>query len=302
MGNVVAVKLPRLITERIERSEAVDSVGRPVNGLARKVMRGGAFKDALSGTWLGHPLHPLLIAVPIGSWVSASVLDVTPGDNAVAARRLVGLGVLTALPTAMAGLSDWSDTDGAEQRVGALHAGLNLTAVALYGASWVRRRRGPGSGTALALAGAAVVAAAGYLGGHLSYALGVGVDTNAFQTGPTDWQAVVAEATVKDGRPHAVSAAGISLLVIEHAGQIHVLDNRCNHRGAPLADGEVDEIGQGCIVCPWHGSVFDLDTGAVRRGPATQPQPIYETRVVAGQLEVRRNEPRSLRTNSAGAE
>lgn len=300
VGNVVGVKLPRLITERIERSEAVDKVGGPVNGLARKVIRGGAFKDALSGTWLGHPLHPLLIAVPIGSWVSASVLDVTAGDNAVAARRLVGLGVLTALPTAMAGLSDWSDTDGAEQRVGALHAGLNLTAVALYGCSWVRRRRGPGSGTALALAGSAAVAAAGYLGGHLSYALGVGVDTNAFQTGPTDWQAVVAEASVKDGRPHAVSAAGISLLVIEHAGQIHVLDNRCNHRGAPLSDGEVDDVDQGCIVCPWHGSVFDLDTGAVRRGPATQPQPVYETRVIAGQLEVRRNEPRSLRTNSAG--
>jgi nitrite reductase/ring-hydroxylating ferredoxin subunit/uncharacterized membrane protein len=298
LGNVSAVKLSRLITERIERSAAVDKLGGPVNRVARKVIRGGAFKDALSGTWLGHPLHPLLIAVPIGSWVSASVLDVTPGDNAVAARRLVGLGVLTALPTAVAGLSDWSDTDGAEQRVGALHAGLNLTAVALYGGSWARRRRGPGSGSALALAGAAVVAAAGYLGGHLSYALGVGVDTNAFQTGPTDWQALVSEATVNDGRPHAVSAAGISLLVLEHADQVHVLDNRCNHRGAPLSDGKAE---QGCIVCPWHGSVFDLDTGAVRRGPATQPQSVYETRVVAGQVEVRRNEPRSLRTNSAGA-
>lgn len=294
------MKLPRLITERIERSEAVDNIGSPVNGLARKVIRSGPFKDALSGTWLGHPLHPLLIAVPIGSWVSASVLDVSPGDNTLASRRLVGLGVLTALPTAMSGLADWSDTDGAEQRVGALHAGLNLTAVALYGASWVRRRSGPGRGAALALAGSAAVAAAGYLGGHLTYALGVGVDTNAFQTGPTDWQAVVAEATVKDGRPHAVSAAGISLLVIERAGRIHVLDNRCTHRGAPLSDGEVDEIDPGCIVCPWHGSVFDLDTGAVRRGPATQPQAIYETRVAAGQIEVRRNEPRALRSNSAG--
>lgn len=292
------MNLPRRITDRIERAEAVDNVGGPLNDLARRVIQGGSFKDALSGTWLGHTLHPMLVAVPIGSWVSASVLDVTPGDHAIAARRLVGLGVLTALPTAMTGLSDWSDTTGSEQRVGAVHAGLNLTAVALYGGSWVRRGRKRGSGAALALAGSAVLAAAGYLGGHLSYALGVGVDTNAFQTGPTDWEAVAAEATVKDGQPHAVSAAGISLLVVEHEGQIRVLGNRCSHRGAPLSDGEVDE---GCIVCPWHGSAFDLVTGAIRQGPATQPQPVYETRVVAGQLEVRRNEPRTLRANSVGS-
>jgi len=274
-------------------------LGAPVNRLVGKVIRGGSFKDALSGTWLGHPLHPLLVAVPIGSWVCASVLDASPGDNAVAARRLVGLGVLAAVPSAMAGLSDWSDTTGAEQRVGAVHGGLNVVAVALYAGSWARRRKAGGAGTALALAGGAVMAAAGYLGGHLAYALGVGVDTNAFQTGPTQWQAVAPEADVEDGRPHAVSAAGVGLLVIKQGGRIHVLDNRCGHRGAPLSDGRID---QGCITCPWHASVFDLETGAVRRGPATQPQPVYETRVVGGQIEVRRNEPRSLRTNSAGSD
>lgn len=277
----------------------MDKAGGPVNRLAGKVIRGGAFKDALSGTWLGHPLHPLLVAVPIGSWVGASVLDATPGDNAVAARRLVGVGVLTALPTAMAGLSDWSDTTGAEQRVGAVHGGLNVVALALYGGSWVRRRRAAGTGAALALAGGAVMAAAGYLGGHLSYALGVGVDTNAFQTGPMEWQAVAPEAVVEDGRPHAVSAAGVNLLVLKQGGRIHVLANRCSHRGAPLSDGLVDE---GCITCPWHASVFDLETGEVRRGPATQPQPVYEARVVGAQIEVRRSEPRSLRANAVGSE
>lgn len=209
--------------------------------------------------------------------VGASVLDATPGDNAVAARRLVGLGVLAAVPTTATGLSDWSDTAGAEQRVGALHAGLNLTALGLYSGSWLARRRSTGGGTALAVVGGVVLAGAGYLGGHLAYALGVGIDTNAFQTGPGQWQAVAAEADVDDERPHAVSAGGVSLLVLKQNGRIHVLANRCTHRGAPLSDGRVD---QGCITCPWHGSVFDLGTGAVRRGPATQPQPVYETRVV----------------------
>lgn len=290
------------ITEGIERSERVEAVGAPFHELAINFIRNGAFKDALSGTWLGHPLHPLLVALPTGSWVGASVLDVLPGDNAAAARRLIGLGLLTALPTALAGSSDWSDTSGPEQRVGTLHAGLNMTAMGLYAGSWIRRRRRGGSasegaGALLALAGAAVLGAAGYLGGHLAYSLGVGTDTNAFQTGPQDWQAVGEEEMVKDGRPHAVSAAGVNLLLVEHGGSLHVLANRCSHRGGPLSDGEVDG---GCITCPWHGSRFDLDSGKVRRGPATQPQPLYETRVVDGRIEVRRLESRSLRTNPDG--
>lgn len=287
----------RRVTDRIERWCGLDRVGAPANRLARKIVRNGAVKDVLSGTWLVHPAHPLLVALPIGSWVGVTVLDATPGDHAVAARRLVGLGLLAAVPAAATGLSDWSDTAGAEQRVGALHAGLNLSAMALYAGSWWARRNsaGAGAGVALAVAGGIVLSCAGYLGGHLAYALGVGVDTNAFQTGPGQWHDVADETQLDDGQPHAVSAAGVSLLVLKQAGQIHVLANRCTHRGAPLSDGRLDV---GTITCPWHDSVFDLESGTVRRGPATQPQPVYETRVVDGSIQVRRYEPRALRTNS----
>ncbi len=283
------------VTDGIERWGGLDKVAGPVNRLAVKAIRNGGVKDRLSGTELGHPLHPLLVAVPIGSWVGASVLDATPGNNAAAARRLIGLGVLAALPAAATGLSDWSDTDGAEQRVGALHAGLNVVALALYTGSWWSRRRPTRTGAVLAAAGGVVLGAAGYLGGHLAYALGVGVDTNAFQTGPSEWQAVATESEVADGKLHAVTAAGVSLLVVQQEGRIHVLANRCTHRGAPLSQGQV---GIGCVTCPWHGSVFYLDTGAVRRGPATRPQPVYETQIVEGSIQVRRLEPRALRTNA----
>ncbi|PZS39878.1 MAG: (2Fe-2S)-binding protein [Pseudonocardiales bacterium] len=293
------VKPLRRVTDGIERWRGLDRMGTPANRLAHKVIRNGAVKDGLSGTWLGHPVHPLLVAVPIGSWVAAGVLDALPGDNAAAARRLVGLGVLASVPAAATGLSDWSDTAGAEQRVGVLHAGLNLTAIALYTGSWLCRRKSAGAGVVLALAGGVVVACAGHLGGHLAYALGVGIDTNAFQTGPGQWQAVASETEVEEGSPRAVPAAGVSLLILKQAGKIYVLANRCTHRGAPLSDGRV---GPGCITCPWHGSVFDLESGAVRRGPATQPQPVYETRVVEGRIQVRRYEPRALRTNSVGSE
>ena len=285
------------ITAAIERSKSVEDVGAPIHTMAIKLIRNGALKDALSGTWLGHPLHPLLVAIPIGSWVGASVLDITPGDNSAATRRLVGLGILSAMPAVLAGVSDWSDTSGAEQRVGAVHLGLNLAALTLYAGSWIQRRKSDGAGMLLALAGGALMGAAGYLGGHLAYGLGVGTDTNSFQTGPQEWQPLCDETLVKDGVPHAVSAAGVSLLVLEQEGRIHVLANRCTHRGAPLSEGELDRT---CITCPWHGSVFYLESGEIRRGPATQPQPVYEVRVVDGSIEVRRVEPRSLRTNSVG--
>ena len=63
---------------------------------------------------IGHPLHPLLVTVPIGAWSSSVVFDLTGDKDAAAA--LVGLGVLTALPTAVAGLNDWRHTSGAGNR------------------------------------------------------------------------------------------------------------------------------------------------------------------------------------------
>ena len=133
------------------------------------------------------------------------------------------------------------------------------------------------------------------MGGHLSYALGVGVDTTAFQHSPEAWTAVAADADVVPDRLLAASADGVPVLLTRAPdGTALVLADRCTHRGAPLHEGE---LRGGCIVCPWHGSEFALD-GSVVRGPATRPQAAYETQVVDGRVFVRRaDEPRSLRTN-----
>ncbi len=220
--------------------------------------------------------------------------------EARAGRVLTGLGVLTALPVAATGASDWADTTGAEQRVGVVHLGLNLTATALYACSWWARKGGNHRlGASLGVGGAVLATSAAWLGGHLAYALGVGVDTNAFHGGPTEWTAVTDR---QAGAPpiSAASAAGVSLVIVTLgdekvgalAGLPRVLANRCSHRGGPLSDGEVDA---GCVRCPWHGSEFDVATGQVRRGPASAPQAVYEARIHDGVLEVRRDEPRSLR-------
>ena len=285
---------PYRLVERLERNAALDGVAGAVQRNVQANLRPGELKDALSGTWLGHPLHPLLILLPLGCWTSASFLDLAGGRGSQeAADRLVAAGVVTALPTAAAGASDWSDTAGGERRVGIVHAFANSAGVACFTASWVARKRGRrATGVALGMVGHAFVGLGGYLGGHLTYATGVGVDTTAFQSGPEDWTPVSNADEVPEGRAVGAEVEGVRLLLVREGGEVRALAARCTHRGGPLDEGDVAD---GCVTCPWHGSRFELATGDVVQGPATSPQPAYETRVVGGRVEVRRSEPRDGR-------
>jgi nitrite reductase/ring-hydroxylating ferredoxin subunit/uncharacterized membrane protein len=286
------------LAERLERAAALDRAGAALVDFLGRFLPRGKVRDLASGVPLGHPAHPLLVAVPIGSWTAASVLDLTGADRA-AARRLVGLGVLSALPAAVTGANDWLSTSGAERRVGLVHAALNDVALLAYGASWLARRRNRHArGAVLALMGAGVTAVAGWLGGHLAYALGVGVDTTAFQSLPAEWTDACAEVEVPGTGGLRVDVGGVPVLLARDAGSIVALADRCTHRGGPLHDGE---FADGCVTCPWHGSSFALADGSVRSGPATRPQPTLAVRVESGRVQVRRaDEQRTLRTNPVG--
>lgn len=290
--------------EWLESARALDKPADTLADALRRLLPKGKVRDLLAGTPLGHPLHPLLITLPIGAWTSASVLDLAGGRGGrVPARRLVATGLLGAVPTAAAGAVDWIDTSGAERRVGLAHLLSNSAALALYGASWAARRKGrQARGVALGLAGGAAMAVGSYLGGHLAYACGVGVDTTAFEAGPREWTLVGDLAGLRDGKPRRIDVDGVPLLVVadseDPAHLPRVLADRCTHRGGPLHEGEIVD---GCVPCPWHGSQFRLADGKVRRGPATRPQPVYETRVLDGVLEIRRAEARALRANPVAA-
>lgn len=291
--------LPAVLVQRLESQTALDKPAEVLGGIIAKAVPDGPVKDLLSGTWLGHPIHPLLVSVPIGCWTSASLLDLLAGKSAAPyAKRLVGAGLLSALPTATTGASDWADTMGAERRVGFAHAMMNWTAIGIYGLSWNARRKGKNArGAALALMGASVLSAGGYLGGHLTYAYGVGVDTTAFLALPEDWTDVAAEADVPADRSLRVEVAGVGIALARLGGAgggVHAVADRCTHRGGPLSDQPVED---GCLTCPWHGSAFRVADGSVVRGPATMPQPTCEVRVRAGRVELRRTEERSLRSN-----
>jgi nitrite reductase/ring-hydroxylating ferredoxin subunit len=76
----------------------------------------------------------------------------------------------------------------------------------------------------------------------------------------------------------------VPVVVVRTGRQVHALADRCSHMSGPLSDGD---LADGCLTCPWHGSIFRISDGSVARGPATAPQPAFDTRVVAGAIQVR---------------
>ncbi len=270
----------------IEQASVLDRVADPVTAAVRSALPAGPLKDALSGTWLGHTLHPVLTDVPIGAWTGSLMLDAVGGpDSRAAADRLIAIGILAALPTAVTGISDWGDTQHKERRVGLVHAVANTTALVLFSGSLVARRRGRRArGVALSLAGAGALSIGGYLGGHLTFALGLGVDRTAFGSPPDDWTDATAEDNVVEGRLTHATANGVDAVLTRHQGRVVALADRCTHRGAPLHEGQLHD---GAIVCPWHQSIFRLADGSIVQGPATRPEPCFETQVRAGRVELR---------------
>jgi nitrite reductase/ring-hydroxylating ferredoxin subunit/uncharacterized membrane protein len=273
-------------TRQLEGLQGLDGIAEKIASSVGKVVPHGPVKDAMSGTWLGHALHPALTDVPIGVWMSATLLDLLGGEEAEpAADLLVKIGLLATVPTVVAGLSDWSDTMGGERRIGLVHAGGNSVAAALYAcSSWARSRGRRRFGIALGLAGSGATFFSAYLGGHLSLALGIGVDQTALEAGPSDWTRVMSADELVQARPTRVEIDGTAILLVRRGERIDALSDRCSHLSGPLSEGKLDGDR---IVCPWHGSTFRLTDGGVVRGPARAPQPAYDARVESGGIEVR---------------
>lgn len=157
--------------EQLERQESADELADAVLQAARRVTpAAGPAYDALRGRPLGHPLHAVLTDLPVGLWVGAAVLDVTrPPGHAPTARRLVGLGVLSTVPTIVTGLADYRGLTRSARRVAAVHAAANGLGNVLMATSWVARRSGRHRTSAvLTAAGLAAAGAGALLGGHVA--------------------------------------------------------------------------------------------------------------------------------------
>lgn len=275
--------------EVVESIEQLDPIGEKVGEVVRGALPPGRVKDAISGTWIGHALHPLLTDVVIGSFTSATMLDLLGGDrDGRASERLLAIGIAAYLPTALTGASDYADSElnGNDiRRVGLVHAATNAVALGFYTASLRARRKGNrGKGKLLGLLGISALGAAGHLGGHMSYVQGIGVNQTIFDEGPDEWAGAGSSDDLEEGKPTGVTVEETPVLLVRSGGQVQAMHDRCSHRGCLLSEGDLDGD---AIVCKCHGSKFRLSDGSIERGPATTPQPSYEVREREGQIEIR---------------
>jgi nitrite reductase/ring-hydroxylating ferredoxin subunit/uncharacterized membrane protein len=279
------------ILDRIERGRRLDPVADRLQGMVWATVRSRRLEDLLHGTWLGHPLHPALVELPIGAWISATVLDLLP-DQRGAATTLVGVGLAGAVPTAAAGWVDWASASRDQRRVGLVHAAANAGAVLLYAGSFTARLLGRHRlGRRLGWLGMLTVGTGAYLGGHLSYRLATGVSHSQTEQHalPEGWQDLGKVADFPDGARVCRLIGDVPVLVIRHGDRVTVLLDRCAHLGGPLHSGEPALVdGQDCVVCPWHGSIYRVADGAVLRGPATAPQSRLDVRLENGRVRARR--------------
>jgi nitrite reductase/ring-hydroxylating ferredoxin subunit/uncharacterized membrane protein len=275
------------LLRRVERAGVLDPIAERVTATVSTATRSVDAQPLLTGTWLGHAVHPVLTDFAAGAWMGGSFLDLFgPPHSQAAARRLVGFGLLAAVPTALTGLAECADTGGVERRVGLLHAVSSSTAFGLYAWSYVARRRDRhAAGVTLGVLGGLVAIADGYVGGHLSLGLGVGVSRTAFDELPAEWSPAAPLDSLVEDRPALAVVGTTEIVLVRHGGRVFALVDRCTYRGGRLHLGTV---AGDTIVCPRHGCVFRLADGAVTEGPASIPQPSLETQVVGGRVEVRR--------------
>jgi nitrite reductase/ring-hydroxylating ferredoxin subunit/uncharacterized membrane protein len=291
--SISAADLPKTVRTQIDRIgqlKQLDKVADRIDKLVRPRVESTPVRNALSGVWFGHRLHPMLTDIAIGSYTSAALVDILAPRHSQIARRLIAVGLLSSAPTAATGLSDWIDVYDDARRIGLVHAAGNSIATMLYLRSFLHRgklhksRGKRGGGRVSSFLGLGVLAATGYLGGHLSYVQGVGVDHTGFQPRLEEWVDVGAADELPEGG-HTVARAGeVEVLLVRHNGEIKAMANRCSHAGWPLAPGKFEN---GCVTCPMHGSIFSFDDGHVVRAPAASPQPMYQVREHDGRIEVR---------------
>lgn len=283
---------PPPLAERL--SDGLQDAIKVVIGSHRKPPR--RFKSFLNGTWFGHPLHPVITDVPIAAWLLTAVFDIiwliSPAHNswaALGAFVAVIVGLLAALGAIATGLTDWSDTYGAERRVGLNHALFNAGATVLYLISFILRlTAGPGDGIAAAIlgfVGLACVLYAGYLGGEMVFTKGTGVNHTAWEAAGEDYEAVLPVEGVEENKLYRVMASGVPVVLLRQGTQFSAMSATCPHAGGPLDEGTLT----GDVVeCPWHGSRFCMRDGRVLTGPSTVNAPRYEVRVRNGRVEVKR--------------
>jgi nitrite reductase/ring-hydroxylating ferredoxin subunit/uncharacterized membrane protein len=291
-----------MIGERVElaleNSHLNETAMQLAQTLHEAVLDGGEstrqLADLLHGTWLGHPLHPILTDVVVGAWTIGAIFDYVAhfGNSRqaeIVADALTDVGNVAAVPTILSGLTDFSAIPQSAAGMGLAHAAANNIGFVLQLASARARREGDRE-RALTLSTVAMVVmtAGAYLGGHLSYAKKVGVKHTDDVEEPRGWAPALEANKLRSHEPRRIDVAGHPVLLYREGERLHAVGAVCPHAGGPLEQGH---FANGCVQCPWHDSVFALHDGRVVHGPSTYPITHYDTRVRDGMIEVRVTSP-----------
>jgi len=283
--------MPLTFASRFAASQRwADPLAERLQPLIRRAVSSPPVRNLLDGVWLGAPLHPALTDVPVGAWTTALLLDsgsVVSRDKALgaAADRALAVGTIAAVPAAVTGLNDMRDLVGQSRRIAMVHALVNVLGLSLSTASLAYRHKGR-RGLARGLSGLGYLTSstAAHLGGKLSFALGIRVNRTVGQSVPESFVPVLDAADLQGEKLRQVEVDGVPVLLARtRAGEVCALASTCTHLGGPLAEGSREGD---TVTCPWHGSRFDLRTGAVVEGPAVFVQPRLEARVRNDRIEV----------------
>jgi uncharacterized membrane protein/nitrite reductase/ring-hydroxylating ferredoxin subunit len=250
-----------------------------------------------------HPIHPILVAFPIGLFITSFLFDLVgtySGHPSLwsAGWYCVAAGLCASVLAAIAGAVDLFSVvppNSSGRSRGYKHAVLNLVMVAIFIAVVVHRggpRVAPdGMSLVLSAIGIVVLLTSGWLGGTLVYRNQIAVDHRYANAGIfrevelSRWDQPVCEAEeLLDGQMMLADITGTRVAVGRCSEGIVAFSDHCTQKGGPLSDGAL----VGCVVqCPWHGSQFNVHTGAVVNGPANQEIETYEAEVRDGQIYVR---------------
>lgn len=250
-----------------------------------------------------HPIHPMLVAFPIGLWIASFVFDLAGKSTGniylhiAAYYALIG-GCIGAVLAAVPGVIDLFGAvppNSSGRKRGYIHGALNTLALLLFAYIAIRRGdpmvRPDGVSLGLSFLGVLGVGVSGWLGGTLAYRNQIGVDHRYANAGQEKERAldswdrpVLNKSELGDGQMLLAKIQGERVVVGRCGEGFFAFSDHCTHRGGPLYDGAL----VGCMVqCPWHGSQFDITTGRVVAGPAKQQIQLYDTEIKGNEVYVR---------------
>jgi nitrite reductase/ring-hydroxylating ferredoxin subunit/uncharacterized membrane protein len=300
--SVVDIQAERTLEEMPAVAEAGETVSKVLHRAILSTEPTRKIADILHGAWLGHPLHVTLTDFTIGAWAMASIFDAAGAladDDELrnVADHLTTAGTLSAVPTAVTGLVEYSTIPQPSAATATLHGLLNAVNFGIFSASVVERRRGNHTrGAILSAVGFGMTLFSAWLGGKLVYTYKLGVDHSDKFKKPERWTAVCAEEDLPMRKPTRVEFDGKPIMLFRDGPDVFALGATCAHAGGPLDEGKV--VYENCIQCPWHDSVFDMRNGHIVHGPTTHAQPAFDARIRNGRIEIRRCQQQPCRSGN----